>query len=246
MTTDEVQRLRRWRGAERVVIPAAIALALGEQIGFFAGLSPGVWPRNAVTAVFFGAFSFHALQLAFGAYGLFHGFMLLVDKYGSRPLGHMLAVAQTIVAKDRFFWIWIVLSLSFLLALVFSSPRAPPVVLLCLLVVFFIVRLIGAIKSPMRQASVLALVALLMGLCWGFYLPDERPHEIDCVGGNELVLRSGERLACITSKVFMRRKFMVVQGPAASTLIRLADVEPASLRRTFSPAAADFLAKLAN
>jgi len=235
MTPELAARLRQ----DVVVLPATIALVFGEQVGFFASLSPGSWPRNAAGAMFFSIFSIHALQVLLFAYWPVRGFMFLVGLFGSQTLEELLAWLRTNVV----FWVCVILGTSLLLAI---SPFAAFVVHICVLTIFLTVRVIGAIKSPVRRASALAPVALLAGFCLGFYVLYGFPIKFFCHGDSELVLRSGERLACVTVGVVGRQKFLVVRGPEATTLVWPADVEPASLRRTFDPVIADDLARLAN
>jgi|GEM_PF-2093829 len=251
----------KWRGLRGLVaIPAAIVLTFGEQIGFFAGISPGSWPSNATGAVFFGVLSDHGLRLVVVAYAIFLGLMLLAGKYGSRPLGEQLlallrattAKARAMPAKDLFFWAWIISGtgalLMLVLTLVFSSRRAVPVALLCILTVFLVARLIGAIKSAGFQSLALVPIALLMGLSLGFSWPTD--PDFNCNGDRELVLRSGERLACVAWSPVQHGtgglKFILVQGPSASAVVWPIDVEPGSALRVFGPEfGADFLARLA-
>lgn len=214
-----------------VVIPAIIAMVFGEQIGCLASLTSDWWPRNAAGAVFPGVFSTHALQVALFACWPLCGFMFLVDKYGSRTFGEQLALVRTMVAKDTIFVLWMGTVTGALLWLPIVAP---------------LVRFIGAIKSPKRQASVLAPVALLAGFCVGAIITHELPVKFFCDDGGALILRSGERLACVTVGLVQRQKFWVVRGPEATSLVWPVDVEPATLRQNFSPVAADYLARLTN
>jgi len=254
MTDPDVEQIPMWRGRAVALILAAIVLVFGEQIGFFAGLSPGCWPHNVTRAVLFGVLV--NVWHAYFAFWIILGFMFIADIYGSwsfsKELGKQLALAQsrfvsqvmaakrdkglfflqtgwavfgigTLVAIfgwsalwfvlllvftvllcrqtagywDPFYWIWLILGASLLLALVFGRLAFlfGYVVLLFLLTA----PLIGAIKSPVRQASAMSLVALLMGLCWGFYTSGTGDKS-RCWDDGELVMRSGEPLACATWK----------------------------------------------
>ena len=200
--------------------------AVGEQIGLFVRLSRGSWPHHAIRA-FSGIFSPPwSVYVDSACYML--GLMVLADKYGSRMIGELLAMVRklmrTMIAKGKIFVLWM-LSLGFVV-IVFAGA------LPWLLIAVPIIRFIGAIKTSVLQASAFLSVALLIGLGWGF--SDEQQYKVvdfECRGDKELVMRSGERLACITMTVDYRRKLMVVRGPTESTLVWQADVEPASWRR---------------
>lgn len=160
------------------------------------------------------------------------GTSLLVMLFGWFALVPVsLALLCLLTAGDGavFLWIWILLATSFLLAIPLGQPLLRPVstALFYLLVAL----LIGAIRSPVRQAAALALVALLTGFYWGFDLPGST-YTYRCRGDGELVMLSGERVACVTWKDVPGRELILVQGPAASTVVRSDDVEPESRSRT--------------
>ena len=244
MKRPDTERVAIWQQRVLVVTPAAIVLAFAESLGYLAAISQGSWPHNA-TGVFFGLVFSDGVGIASLAYGIFLGLMLLYDKCGSQSLGvelawvraklaWVLARIRTMPVRDILFWIWVVFGISLVPTVAFSDWRAAPIALLCLLIVFLVAclaaRLIGAIKSPLRQALVLMLIALLMGPYWGFYRP-KFWVEIDCQGDGELTLRTGERLTCTTWKFVEGRKFLIlVQGPAAITLVWPDDIDPASRR----------------
>jgi len=246
--------VRRWSLVATFVAAVASILGyqFGYQLGFFAGLSSGSWPRNATGAVLSGVLS-SSWGDALRTYLMLWAFLTIAGNLGARSHGGYLAFVRTVVAKgvkDTPFWIRIILTTGFLLSF-FLGPGGVQFVLIMLLILLLLLlaaAFIAAIKSPVRQVSALALLALSMGFGSGFF-PGEPSDEIDCVGDKELVLRSGERLACVTSKVTWRlkyRKFMIVQGPAASTLVWLTDVEPESLRRAFGDAATRLLPRAGN
>ena len=263
------------------VVLASIVLVFGEQIGWFAGLSPGSWPHHVTGALLSGALA--NIWYAYFVFWVLLGFMFIADNYGSwslwKELGKQLALVreqlaslviaakcdkglfflqtawvvfgigaivaifgwftlwfvllsaftvllcrQTAGYQDLFFWIWLILGASLVLALAMGlyALLFGFVVLLFLLTI----PVIGAIRSPVRQVPAMALVALSMGLGWGFHTSGAR--EVTRCWYGELVMRSGEHLACSTWKKVPGLELIVAQGPAANRLVWIDDLDPAS------------------
>jgi len=160
-----------------------------------------------------------ALVVIFGWFTLW--FVLLL-------VSTVLLCRQTAGYRDLFFWIWLVLGASLLLALVFG--RFALLVGVVASLYLLAVSIIGAIKSTVAQVLAVMFVALSMGFASGFWQPEA--HDFHCDGDGEFVLSSGEHVHCATWKELRGREFILVQGTAANAFVWLNEVEPASRRHT--------------